>query len=224
MTKTPPPVGYIMHKSQRDLSKFLGFSKSGGSYAYQEYLYDEETGEKMWVNIYINDSLLGKYPRNTHFIWTIEDQYRIANSNADIIAARDSGSQFEKDSYQRFVDKYYPEGLPKHLLNLEQSNQFYGVHQLDNSEWYVQDYNKILIRGREIEMKGNTINIGLLENDSIYYLRKRDNWCILYINFKMVYGSPRIDRVTVAGNSLKFYAYKGDKVYWVTCSATSNEE
>ena len=221
LTSSPPPEGYVIHHSTRRLAKFLGFSESGNKYAYQEYEYDKDA---VWLNIYINDSLLGKFPNGTDFQWGIEDRYRLAYSGVQDIFLEDTTHQYMIDNHNRFIKKYYPLGAPSYLRQLFPSNDNYRVDKLDNGVWYLDSCNIVKIAGHEFKTWANTINFGLLENDSIYYLRKADQRCFVYINFKMVYSSPRIDGVTAVGNSLKFYSYEGDKVYWVSCTAKSNPE
>ncbi len=215
MTKTPPPEGYVMHRDQKDLFKFLGFSETGNKYAYQEYVFDEETNLKKWANIYINDSLLGKFPHTIKFDWTIGDNYRLSDHHGRCIANRENGTQWLKDEYKNFVISYYPEGVPEIVYTIKPDDRSFEVEELSNKERYIRNMYGVLIRGKQIKHYGKTIKVGLLYNDKIYYTMQDENRTWLYVDWKMIYASDKIVSVTPSVDFLNFYSFEGNKVYWV---------
>ena len=215
MTETLPPEGYIMHVSQRYVANFLGFSETGNKYAYLEYILDEETGLNKWANIYINDSLLGKFPHTITFEWTTGDNFRLSDYDGRFIANRENGTEFEKDNYKRFVDNYYPDGVPSIIYEINPRDMIFEVKELPNKERYERNMEGILIRGRQIKHQGKSITVGLLENDKIYYTLRDENRTWLYVDWKLIYASDRIFSITLSDGFLNYYSYEGNKVYWL---------
>jgi len=209
-TKTIPPDGNYIGGA-RDLSKFLGFSETGEHYAYQEYVMDEETKRNKWANIYINDTLLGKFPSTTVFNWTTGDTYYLNNNYGEYIANKENGTQFQKDSYKSFIDRYYPDSVPAIIDSIQPYE--IEVKELPNGERYIKNIYGVLIRGKQLDHRGQKINVGVFRNNQIYHTRQTENKTWLYVDFKLIYASDKIFSIATTDRFLSWHSYEGNSVY-----------